>query len=172
MKKNDFIEAIPLISLILVAVYSIIEVLTTDAIFGTPQYIGLSLLGISSILFFVQRRIYRYVFGSTLLLGLPSLIGFSTSIMGVYFLGIPIQILLLPLILLFTWINKDSIKPMIQQLLGNSTEQKQSRRHAKVNGFKRRFEKLTDQEIESKLKEQLVPEALEALNQLKNERKN
>ena len=41
------------------------------------------------------------------------------------------------------------------------------------NDFKTRFKKLSDAEIENRLKEQgLVPEAKEALNELKEERKH
>jgi uncharacterized protein HemX len=41
---------------------------------------------------------------------------------------------------------------------------------AATKAFKRRFEKLSDGEIESRLSIKLVPEALEALKQIKNER--
>jgi len=118
MKNRYLVELIPLTILTIVGVYSVIEVITTDYIFGTQQYLGLALLGISLILFFINRRIYKYVFGLTLLIGLLNLVAFSTTVITMSFLGLPIQILLLPLIAIFIWINKVEINSKIQNLLG------------------------------------------------------
>ncbi|MCB0541220.1 MAG: hypothetical protein H6571_16585 [Lewinellaceae bacterium] len=172
MKKEEFIEAIPLIILTIIGIYSIIEVITSEYIFGIQQHVGLTLLGISIILFFANKRIYKYIFGITLLLGLVNLIGFTTSILTMNFFGLPIQILMIPLIAVYTWVNKEEIKPKIQNLLGNSNEQIKLESNSKINGFKRRFEKLSDNEIESKLNQNLVSEAIEALKQIKKEREN
>ncbi len=170
--KRDLIELIPLAIPTIIGLYSIIEVMTTDYVFGIQQHVGLTLLGISIILFFINRRIYKYIFGITLLLGLVNLIGFSTSITSMSFLGLPIQLLVLPIIAIFTWIYKEDIKPKIRGLVGKSDEQIASNSNAKVNGFKRRFEKLSDKEIEMKLGENIVPEAIEALKQIEKERQN
>ena len=62
MKKKDIIKAIPITILTIIALYSIIEVMTTVYIFFAQQYIGLTLLGVSILLFFMNRRIYKYVF--------------------------------------------------------------------------------------------------------------
>ena len=71
---------------------------STDYIFGYQQYIGLTLLGVSIILFFVNRRLYKYFYGITLILATVNLIGFTTTIRTIYFFGIEIQYL--PLIVL------------------------------------------------------------------------
>lgn len=169
MKKQDLIEAIPLAILTIIGIYSIIEVISTEYIFGIKQHIGLTLLGTSIIFFFVNRRYYRYIFGITIILGLVTLIGFSTTIRIVTFLGISIQILLLPIVAIFVWINKEKIKSKNLDVFGKQAEAKFGN-SSKVNGFKRRFGKLSNSEIESKLEEGLVPEAIEALKQLKKER--
>ena len=56
--------------------------------------------------------------------------------------------------------------------MGNSEKQLKSESDSKINGFKKRFENLPDNQIERKLKEDLVPEAIEALKQIKEARKN
>ena len=153
-------------------IYSVVEVFSTDYIIGYQQYIGLTLLGVSIILFFVNRRLYKYFYGITLILATVNLIGFTTTIRTIYFFGIEIQYLPLIVLLIFTVIYRESIKPKIKEWVGKSEKQLVSERKAKMNGFKQRFNKLTDDQIEKMLDEELVPEAIEALNQIKNERKN
>lgn len=166
MTKRDIIEFIPIGALSILGVYSIIEVLTTDYVFNAGQFVGLTLLGVSLVLFFANRRIYKYLFGGTLLLGLFNLIGFTTTILSVNFIGIPIQILVVPILITFVWINEKQIGPKLNSLFRTTEEQAQSESNSKVEGFKRRFENLSDEEIRSKLNEKLVPEALEALKQI------
>lgn len=172
MKKKDYIEAIPLLILTIIGIYSIIEVMTTNYILGNRQHIGLTLLGMSMILFLIKRRIYKYVFGITIIMGLVNLVGFTTSITTMNFIGLPIQILMIPFIILYTWINKEELKPKIHYFLGNSHEQMSDKSSSKTNVFRKKFEKLTDKEIKSKLNEGLVPEAIAALKDIKKERES
>lgn len=166
MKKEDLIEFIPIGILSLISLYSIIQVTTTDYIFNSQQYIGLTLLGVSLILFFTNRRTYKYIFGITILLGLFNLIGFTTSIVTMNLLFIPIQLTIIPILLLFTWINQEQIKPKVQSIFGTSEEQILAESNSKILGFKKRFENLSDVEIEKRLNQNLVPEAHEALKQI------
>ena len=172
MTKQDLIELLPVLILGIPGIYSIAEVFSTDYIFGYQQYIGLTLLGVSIILFFVNRRLYKYFFGITLILATVNLIGFTTTIRTIYFFGIEFQYLPLIVLIIFTIIYRESIQPKIKEWVGNSEKQLASERRAKINGFKQRFNKLTDDQIEKMQDEELVPEAIEALNQIKNERKN
>lgn len=166
MKKEDLIEFIPIGMLTLISLYSIIKVTTTDYIFNGQQYIGLTLLGVSLILFFTNRRTYKYIFGITILFGLFNLIGFTTSIVTMNFLFIPIQLIIIPILLLFTWINQKQIKPKVQSILGTSEEQIVAESNSKILGFKKKFKNLSDEEIEKRLNQNLVPEAHEALKQI------
>ncbi len=170
MKQKDLIEFIPLGILSLLAIASIFEVVSTTYAFLINQYVGLTLLGFSIVLFFSNRRIYRYIFGITLVLGLFNLIGFTTFITTINLFGLVIQPLLVPIIPIFIWINKEKIKPIIRSLAGTNEEQIINSEQTKINGFKRRFKNLSDNEINSKLQENLIPEAIEALKQIKKER--
>ena len=166
LKKTDIYEAVPLVVLSIICLASIIKVNTSEYSFQNPQYIGLSLLAISIILFSIYRRGYKYVFGISLLLALVNLIGFTATIVTIEFFGMSIQLLPIPIILLFFWVNQKEVL----DLLGMSYEHNTALSNSKINGFKKRFSKLTDHEIEKKLKQNLIAEAIEALQQLKEER--
>lgn len=170
MKKQDLIEFIPLGLLSTFSIFSIIKVLTTDYIFNPHQFVGLTLLGISFLLFFLHRRTYRYLFGITLLLGTFNLIGFTAAITTIKFLSIPIQILIVPILLIFTWINKEKIESKLKSLFGATEEDLKSEANSKVERFKKKFENLSDEEIERRLNQKLVPEATEALKQIHQQR--
>lgn len=171
MKKKDLIELIPLLILVIIALYSIVEINTTNYIFGIEQKLGITLLGISAILFFLNRKVYKYVFGITLILGLVNLIGFSKSITSISLFNLPsIQLLVVPIIGIYIWIYIDEIQHKVRGIIGRSKEQLEFESNAQINGFKQRFEKLSDKEIEKKLSENLVPESIEALRQIQKER--
>lgn len=100
MKKN-FKEFLPIGILNVVGVVSIIRVLTSDYIFMEKQYVGLALLLISTFLFFINRKIYKYFTGITLILGLLGFVGFSVV---EYTFGISIiQIQFIPFIVLLIY---------------------------------------------------------------------
>lgn len=86
------------------------------------------------------------------------------------FLFIPIQLIVIPILLIFTWINQEQIKPKVQSILGTTEEQILAESNSKISSFKKRFEKLSNEEIESRLNQKLIPEALEALKQIQLER--
>lgn len=170
MKKKDLIQFIPLAILSLLAIYSIIQVGTTNYIFSAQQYVGITLLSVSILLFFANRRIYKYIFGFTLILGMFGLVGFSTTIVRMQIFWIPIQITLLPIIAIFSWIHRTEIQAIIHDLRGTTEAQLKTGQNAKVNAFRKRFNKLSDTEIEQKLNENLVAEAKEALQLIRSER--
>ena len=152
MEKRYLIEALPLGILTIIGIYSIIEVSTTDYLFDTQQHIGLTLLFVSIFLFIASRKFYKYIFGLTLILGVINVVGFTTSITVISIMGIPFQIIVVPIIALFIWINSDEIMPKIQKLRQVDKNQIRKERNSQINGFIRRFEKLSDSEIDRNLK--------------------
>ena len=59
-----------------------------------------------------------------------------------------------------------------RETFGQTEEEKDNARQSAQNRFKMKFEKLSDKEIETKLQQDLVQEAIFALNEIKKERKN
>ena len=165
--KKDIKEFIPIGILDLIGIISIIQVLTTDYTFNYRQYIGLSLILICTILFFANRKIYKYLTAVTLIVGLTSIISFSTSIIT---FGISIiQVQLIPLIVLLIYIY--IFRTEIKKLLETTENEKQNNTEKLKERFKQKFEKLTDKEIESRLNQNLVPKAIKALEEIQTERK-
>src|SRR6056297_3190893 len=105
MKSKEIKEFTPFAILSIIVLFSVIQVLVTNYTFDYRQYIGLSLLTVSGIFFFTDRRLYRYFFGITLVLGVLNLIAFSTNIFVFYFIFFPIQIL--PFIFLVVFFVKN-----------------------------------------------------------------
>lgn len=171
MKDEKYTEVIPIAILTVIGLYSIIKVTTSEYILGSAQYIGLTMLGISIALYFINRRAYKYFFGITLLLGLANLIAFTVSITTLSIPGIQIQLLPLPFIGLFYWIHREDIIPMTRGLLENKEVSTEARNTSKVNKFKTVFKGLSNNEIEARLKKGLVPEAVEALKSIQADRK-
>lgn len=164
--KNNIKEFIPIGILDIIGIVSIIQVLTTNYIFNYRQYIGLSLLLICTIFFFFNRKIYKYLLAITLIIGLVNIIGFATSTIT---FGISIvQVQLIPFIVLLIYIS--IFKQEIKDLIKKTDADKEINFNIIKDRFKQKFKKLSDKEIETKLSQNLVPEAMLALEEIKNER--
>ena len=149
MNKLQTKEFIPIgVSIVLVFI-SIGNVLATNTVFNKAHYFGFILLIISSILFFRNKYLYRYFFGSTILLGLIGLINFFYLTITVGF-GV-FQVNLLYLILLLLFIATDELileKLFPKQQLGNETNKTNQREvEKKVNSFKQQFQNKTESEL-------------------------
>ena len=113
-----------------------------------------------------------------LILGTLNLASFIYFVNGVFSFGFMgavtpgIQLYSLLLIITLIVIRKREIKAVYRKYLGTTEEDKESSKRAQVDAFKRRFQQLSDSEIESKLNQGLVPEAVEALTEIKDERIN
>lgn len=165
MKKKDFIESIPLFLLIILGIISIVQVLLTNHIFDGKQFIGITLAFVSAILFFTNRRIYKYIFGITLLLGTVTLISFSTLIITVNVFSIPLQVTVLPSLVIYMIVYKIEIGILLDKM-----KDKENKSNIKINVFEKKFENLSNKEIDRKLKQDLTKEAEVALMNIKNRR--
>lgn len=172
--KGNLKDFIPLGLLSIVGIGSAIQVLFTDYIFEPTAYVGLTLLAVCAVLFFLNLRWYRYAMGFVLIIGTLGLVSFSTVIMSV---GIGfLQFHLIPLVVLivFASIYNSRIPKAVHSLLGTykTEEEIKELTRSRVDSFKRTFKDLSDSEIDRRLQTKLVPEALQALDELKKERNN
>ena len=170
MNKRNIKEFLPIGILSIIAIGSIIQILLTNYTFDYRQYIGLSLLLISGILFFTNQKIYRYVFGVTLILGTLNLIAFSTYIIGINFLFIPIQIIPFIVLIIYLILYRKQIVELFFRIIQKDEKEEQEYYQKKIDRFKIKFSDLTDREIENKINQDLVPEAKKALIEIKTER--
>ena len=163
MKSKEIKEFTPFAILSIIGLFSVIQVLVTNYTFDYRQYIGLSLLTVSGIFFFTDRRLYRYFFGITLILGTLNLIAFSTYIFAFYFIFFPIQILPFIFLVVFFVKNRKRINDLFFRSIQKTEEEEQKYYDRKLKRFKEKFSELSDPEIEYKLNQELVPEARQAL---------
>ena len=171
VKKRNIKEFFPIGILSIIGFGSIIQVLLTNYTFDYRQYIGLSLLLISGIFFFTNRKVYKYFFGITLILGTLNFIAFSTYIIGINLIFIPIQIIPFVVLIIYSIIYINQIIELLVQLTQKSEKEEQEYYQRKLESFKMKFADLNDFEIDNKLNQDLVPEAKQALNEIKNERR-
>lgn len=167
MIKKNIKEFLPLGFLNIISFISIIHVITSNYIFEIKQYIGLSLLLICTILFFVNRKFYKYFIFITIIIGVINLIAFSSTTFT-FVVGL-IEIQLIPFIAFIIYVSV--FKSKIISILSNPKSKKENENDFKIskNRFKQKFKNLSKSEIETRLNEKLVPEAIEALKELKNE---
>ena len=170
MRKNHFTEFIPLGLLLIVGLGSTFQVWITDYVFDYRQYIGFTFLFISTILYYRNRNLYKYVFGLTLILGTFSLIAFSTYIIEIKLFFIPIQIIPFFSLIVFTIIYKKWIGDLFFGLVENTQDDEQALYQRKMARFKENFFNLSDDEIAGKLNQELLPEARKALEEIRSER--
>lgn len=144
------------------------------------QYAGiLSILVVTVMLLLKPKKILGALF-IILALGSLNLISFGYFIdiyfsFGVNLAGIDIAspgIQLYSIILLTILIRKrkDKLKELYQKNFGQTEEDYNKAKESAKNRFIDKFNGLSDNEILLRLKEDLVPEAIEALNQIKTKR--
>jgi hypothetical protein len=175
MKKTEFIILI-ILWIGSLTTYSV-ALLNNYNLF-TSDYFGLvGLTIVTAISIYKPEKAISSVL-TLLLLGLFNLLSF------VYFFNIVltfgfsiivtpgIQLISLALLSALVIIKREKVSEIYRTTFGQTEEEKEQAKRGAQNRFKMKFDKLTDKEIDSKLEQGLVPEAMEALKEIKEERNN
>ncbi len=111
MKKLRKIEIniLPLAISILLVLVSIGIIMTSQYIFDTKHYIGIACLTLSTILYFVNKKLYVIFFTLTLTLGLLGLLDFYVTTYRIGFAGSGINPIFLGLIILLFVVSKEQM---------------------------------------------------------------
>ena len=178
MEKFKKTEIIILAILWVMSLITFSIALLNNYVLYTSDYVGMIGLAIvTSIAYFKPEKSLQSVL-ILLFLGLFNLLSFA------YFFNIVLTIgfseLVTPEIQLISFVfliilivrKRDEIGQLYRSTFVPSEEEKEKIRQSSQNQFKRKFEQLSDKDIENKLQQDLVPEAISALNQIKEERKN
>ncbi len=88
-----------------------------------------------------------------------------------YFVTPGLQLISLSLFLILIIRKNDKFKAVMQNLFSQTEQDKMNNQNQLKIRFKNKFTHLTDQEIETKLQQKIVPEAKEALLEILEERK-
>lgn len=89
-----------------------------------------------------------------------------------FFVTPGIQLLSFVLLGILTIKEREKVIAFYRKTFTKSEEEKEAEKSSLKNRFKLKFEKLTDNEIKSRLQNDLVPEAKEALLEIVDERKS
>ncbi len=165
MNKN-FKPLYPALILDLIVVISWFQILISDFILSYKLFIGGIIIFFTTVIFFINRSAYKILLLIVLLIAVTGIISFSNYniIMGFGY----IEIRLIPFFMLIFYLFVYQIN--IKELLIASDFDKNKNASLKEK-FIKKFNNLSDEEIELKLKENLIPEAIEALKFIQNKRK-
>lgn len=175
IKKTEYIILIILwIGMLSTFIYA---VLNNYQLFNS-DYFGFIGLSVVTIIAFMKPEKTLGGLLILLLLGLFNLVSFVYFINVVFTFrftivvspGIQMTSLILLTILVIK--KRDKIGEIYRKTFIKTEEQKEQTRQNQKNRFKKKFEKLTYKEIESRLELNLVPEAIEALKEIKKERED
>lgn len=103
------INILPLTISILLVLVSIGIIMTSRHIFDTKHYIGITCLGLSTILYFVNKKYYIICFTLTLTMGLFGLLEFYITTYKIGFAGAGINPIFLGLIILLLVVSKEQM---------------------------------------------------------------
>ncbi len=152
--------------------------LLNNYVLYTSDYLGLAGLTIVTLIaYFKPEKSFQSVL-VLLLLGLFNLLSFAfffniVMTFGFSVLMTPgIQLISLALLTVLVIKKRNEVGQFYRETFGQTEEEKEKARQSAQNRFKMKFEQLSDREIEIKLQQDLVPEAISALNEIKKEREN
>lgn len=168
IKNNKNINLLVLLST--VSIISIIVGLISNWGFSYNLWIGLSLLGICLVSYYLNFQRFKSFFGIILILGVFNIIQFVPFGFGIQLIFIKFEVVPTVFSLLFIYLNRNRVMDFIQDWLTTSDEEKEKSSDSKYESFKKDFQSLSDKEIENRLNQVLVPEARKALIEIKEGR--
>jgi hypothetical protein len=142
-------DSIPLIISFLLIITSIGFKTFTNYQLNYKHYIAIVLVTFSAVLYFKNKRIYKYLFGITLFAGAVDLIDFF--FINVRFSLGPIDFNLLILILLFIFLsfNKQLLDSLFPDKKPASEEEIQNKKELKIQHFEQKFENKSASELKA-----------------------
>jgi hypothetical protein len=174
-KKTEIIILAMLWSMSLTS-YSI-ALLNNNVLF-TSDYLGLAGLTLVTMIALIKpERSFQSVL-MLLFSGLFNLLSFAYYFNVVITFGFSvlvtpgIQLISLVLLIVLIINKKNEAGKFYRETFGLTEDKRENERKNAQNSFKTKFEQLSDIEIDIKLQQDLVPEAIAALNEIKAERKN
>jgi len=155
MRKNISKDIIPLVISIILLIISIGITLFTDYVLNYKHYIGIVLVGISSFLYFKNKKIYVYIFGLTLILGIINLIDiyYSNLIFGIG--PIKFNPIFLTLFIIFLALNKQILNQILpeKELTEKDLAEKNAKKENLIKMYERKFETKKESELKNIMNE-------------------
>ena len=149
MKKTIGKDIIPLLISVILLIISIGITLLTDYVLNYKHYVGIGLVGISSVLYFKNKKIYVYIFVLTLILGTVNLIDiyYSNIIFGIG--PIKFNPIFLTLLIFFLTLNKQILNQIFpeKELTEKDLAERSAKKENLIKMYERKFESKTESEL-------------------------
>lgn len=168
MKHNKNFYLLVLLSI--GSIISLIVGLESNWVFSYKLWVGLCLLIICLISWFLKVKKFKSFFGIMLILGVLNIIQFVPFEYAIQLGFIKFEAIPTVFLLLIIYLNKSRVLDIIQDWYTISDEEKEKSSHSKYLSFRNDFQNLSDIEIENRLNQVLAPEARKALIEIKDER--
>lgn len=173
---------VPLLALSGVCIYTVLVILFDkvyyegsyyDRSFTIPHCLGFAAVIVTFLVYFLKRSLFKPLLVLTLSLGLFNLINFTPDKTSIGIGPIGIQPLALLLLVVYYFLNKSSANRFLRAyVIPPPSPQKQAEnRRESIAKFKATFAKKSDESLQEIVQKQaVVPDALEAAQQLLKER--
>jgi hypothetical protein len=149
MTKNFNKEFIPLLISIFLVLISIGITLTSDYILNYKHYLGIVLIGISTALYFMNKKLFVYIFGLTLILGIVDLIDiyYSNKIFGIG--PVKFNPIFLALLIIFLALNKQLMNKLFpeKELTEENLTDRKTEKEKRINNYELKFQTKTESEL-------------------------
>ncbi|QBN19405.1 hypothetical protein [Flavobacterium nackdongense] len=164
--KNFYLLAL----LTFVSIVSLIVGFVSNWVFNAQLWIGLSLLISCFIAYYKFFQRFKTLLGIILILGVLTGIQFVPFQFSIQLGFIKFEVVPTIFLVLFLFLNRGRVVDILQDWFKTPTEEIEKRSLSKYESFKKDFQNLSDQEIEHRLNQHLVPEARKALIEIKEVR--
>ena len=148
-------ETIPLLFSVILVIISIGITLFTDYTLNYKHYLGIGLIGISSLLFFKNKKLFVYFFGLTLILGNINLIDIYYTTIIFSFGPIKFNLIFLILLIIFLALNKELLNKLFpeKKLNENDLSERNTKKENLIKSYERKFQSKTESELKNITKE-------------------
>lgn len=150
MVKNIYKNGIPLLTSIVLLLISIAITLITEYTLNYKHYLAIILLGISLFFYFQNKKMYAYVFGVTLALGMVNVINvFYLNYLFMILGTIPINLIFLCLLILFLVMNKKLLNDLFpeKKMTAVDLEKNEHQKMIQIRSYERKFQSKTVSEL-------------------------
>jgi hypothetical protein len=146
MRKTIGKDIIPLLISIILLIISIGITFFTDYTLNYMHYLGIVLIGISTLLYFKNKKLFFYIFGLTLILGILNIIDiyYSNIIFGIG--PIKLNPIFLSLMIIFLALNKELLNKMFPE---KEFGEKNVENIKLIIHYEQKFESKTDSELKN-----------------------
>ncbi|WP_103072334.1 hypothetical protein [Aquimarina sediminis] len=144
-------EIIPLLICILLLLYSIGITLLTDYVLNYKHYLAIVLTGVSTIFYFKNKKMFVYVFGLTLILGIINLIDIYYSNITFSIGSINFNPIFLVLLIIYLALNKKQLNEVFpeKKLTEQDLTDKNRESEKLIKSYQRKFQSKPESELKS-----------------------